>query len=720
MAKVKQSLVRSGFDVEVLLGERYLQMVLATALDAGSIPSEAVFSGTTILVCMIHQPSRMYDPTLDREDNPRVEDADAFQTEILFNHQFGANLKVRAKIGEKGPGFIAVDFDLFAKLDLVKTFADDGSLAEVGMAVSIVDVDSPLMPQILAKAFPDETDPVAAKALLLAKVKETVDRTIDMGGASKFKRVEDLDIKWHEPVDDHPACLGIYINVRMRNGDPEEDFLPPRGGVAQARNFLPEEQDMAMASRPGMYGDMARHIYSSTAVEISPGNFEHAWRKSLLNPDSERIGDLNDAKVGLIPPTAGVIGLRIQIEAEYIDPIELTDTDVTMTVDLRPKLADDGSLEWDTDFDISLDALFEFMGLWATTLMFILFGPVGALVFMGAVFLIELGIGIGVSIWKEGSIQKKADATLADVIPDRLTIATRRWDPFYATLHQVVTKPAQAVFNDKGFMMCGKAFVGRQLVPPADTFIRDELRDADGAVMGMRYFIADYEKVREDTAMLAPGTHRRSFTPASDEEPELWPLTLDEFEVRLEDPEGPLVLAKIPYFQAYVYVRGHQIDQALCISGAEIEALQGQIRSEVRQSAYDGIKAHDGAAITQEVINDLGPGATQEEIDAEVEARIQKKLKRAMDKYHSPSALRLARDGSMEPLLRFDLAPEELVMLQDKKVISLDDGQLKTIHGRKVSDHSRDVANYGPEEEDDDNLLARPRYKPSPEGPIFQ
>jgi hypothetical protein len=180
------------------------------------------------------------------------------------------------------------------------------------------------------------------------------------------------------------------------------------------------------------------------------------------------------------------------------------------------------------------------------------------------------------------------------------------------------------------------------------------------------------------------------------------------------------VLAKIPYFQAYVYVRGHQIDQALCISGTEIESLQGRIRSEVRQSAYDGIKAHDGAAITQDVIDDLGPGTTQEEIDAEVEKRIQKKLKSAMDKYHSPSPLRLARDGSMEPLLRFDLAPEELVMLQDKKVISLDDGQLKTIHGRRVSDYSRDLAHYGPEEEDDDNLLARPRYKPSPQGPIFR
>jgi hypothetical protein len=126
----------------------------------------------------------------------------------------------------------------------------------------------------------------------------------------------------------------------------------------------------------------------------------------------------------------------------------------------------------------------------------------------------------------------------------------------------------------------------------------------------------------------------------------------------------------------------------------------------------------EGAAITQEVIADLGPGATQEEIDAEVEKRIEKKLKKVMDKYHSPVPLRLARDGSLEPLLRFDVSPEELVMLQDKGVLVVDNGQLKTIHGDNVHDHIRDVPHHG-EEEEDDNLLARPRYKPTPTGPVF-
>jgi hypothetical protein len=713
MAGIDQSRVRSGFDVEALLGERYLTMVLGTALDAGIIPAEATFAGTTIVVALVPQEFRMYETTLDEDGNPRLKHPSAFETEILFDHPLGANARIRARVAEKGDAL--VDFDVFVEVELQKTVDETtGTLAQVGVLLHVVDIDSPALSRILDKAQ-------LSKDELLAKVQATVDRTIDLGGASKFKRVEDLDITWHRGDANHPPCLGIYINTRMRNGDPEEDFVPRRGDLAQARNFLPKSEEMAMASRPGMYADMARHVYCSTAVEGLPGHFDHALRKSLLNPDSDRLGDLNGVHVGQIPPLNNVPqnGLRIAVDGEYIDPIDLTNTDVTMTIDLRPKRADDGSLAWNTDFHVDLDAVFEFTTIWAASLLGILFGPGAALIFMGAVFLLELGVGIGISLYKEGSVEEKADATLADVIPDRLTIATRRWDPFYATLHQVVTKPSQAEFNQVGFMMCGKAFIGRELVPPINTFIRDEIRDANGTLTGLRYEIADYEKVQEDSVLLAPGTSRRAFSPASDAEPSLWPLTLDEFKARKDDPEGPLVLTKIPYFPAYVHLREHQIDQLLCISGSEIETLQAKIRGEIKQQGYDHIKATEGASITQEVVDDLGPDATQEEIDAEIEKRIQKKLKKAMDKYHSPSPLRLARDGSLEPILRFDAAPEELVMLEDRQVLVIDNGALTTIHGRKVLDHIRDVGRYGPEEEDGDNLLERPRYKPTPAGPSF-
>ena len=194
------------------------------------------------------------------------------------------------------------------------------------------------------------------------------------------------------------------------------------------------------------------------------GTIEHALRYNILNPNSKRIGNVDSIHVGQIvtqtspsTPPLGLNGLRITLKGEYEDPIDLTNTDVTFTIDIKPSINAEGLLDWHTDFDVNVDALFEFITFWAVTLTFILFGPIGAGILLGAVLVGEIGAGIFFGEYFEARAARKADATLSDVIPDRLTIKTRRWDPFYATLHQVVTKPSQAQFNDKGFMLCGKA-----------------------------------------------------------------------------------------------------------------------------------------------------------------------------------------------------------------------------------------------------------------------
>jgi len=719
MATIDQSKVRSGFDVEALLGEGYLRMVLGTALDAGLIPPEATFSTRTLQLGLVPQEFRMYEPTPFLNGEARGSHPDAFKTEILFGHPLGANVRVRVQVGQN-QGSPAVDLDLFVKVDLIKETDAEGGLASLSLDFSVVDLDSSLLSFILSEA-------VLTKDELLAKIQEKVHGPIDMGGIAKNKRVEDVDMKWLEPVGNHPACLGIYVNIRMRNGDEDEDFLPRRGDLLQARNFLPADQDIAMATRPGMYADMEKDVFSLTAVPNGVGGFEHALRKSLFNPESTRLGDLHSVSVGPIPPMSTGSGapipqngLRIVVDGDVRDPIDLTNTDLTYTIDLRPKLEDDGSLGWETSFNASVDAVFEWTTVWAAGLLGILLGPGAALALLGIVFVAELGVGIGITLYKEDSVKKKADAKLADAIPDRLTIKTRRWDPFYATLHQVVTKPTLALFNNKGFMMCGHAFIGRQLVPPVDTVVRDELRDALGNLSGMRYQISDFEKVNEDGQLLAPGTHRRPFSLADPADPSLWPLSLEQFESRKNDPEGPLVRTKIPYFEASVHIRGHQIESVLCLSETEIEAVQKEIRDQAAAVRLADITADHGADVTQDVIDDLGPGATQEEIDAEVEKRLRKLLKKSMDSYVSPAPLTLAFQGRLRPFLRFDVTPEELVLLQKKEVVLLD-SSVRAVDAKRVRDYTRDRPDPEPGPAGDhDNLLNRPKYTPSETGPIFK
>lgn len=719
MASIDQSKVQSGFDAEALMGERYLQILFQTAFDAGLIPAEADLSSARVLLSMLGSNDRLYEPTLDSLGDERPTHGDAFVTTILFNDPLGANLKVRLMVGTDT--IPPVPFDLFIRTDLIKEF-EDGALSKIAMDLHVVDVDTPAFDFLLSEFGLTKDD-------ILIKLKEFVDRTVDIGGADRFKRVEDINIRWHEADGDHPAALGLYINVFIRNGDEDDQFLPPRGDLAAALNFLPEGEDIAMASRPGMYADMAKDVFSRTAVPLASGGFEHAFRKSLLNPNSTRLGDLNSVSVGqIIDFTGGAPnpqnGLRIVVKGELLDPIELTNVDLTFTVDIRPRITDDGSLEWDTDFDADVEAVFEFITLWGAALLGILVGPGAALLFLGAVFLAEIGVGVGISLYKEDKVSKKADATLVDVIPDRLTITTRRWDPFYATLHQVVTKPSQAQFNSAGFMLCGKVFVGRQLVPPENVVVRDETRDASGTINGLRYQINDFETVLEDSKLFAPGTSRRTFTrPDPDAEQNLWHLTLDEFEQRKSDPEGPLVLTKIPYFQASVHIKDHQINTILCISETEIKLVQDEIRERTRQDGLARIIANDLEQITEEVTAELSSGGetpTPEDIQAEVDKRVDKKIRRAMDKYRSPEPLSLAFSGSLQPFLRFDITPQELVMLKKKDVLLID-GAVKVIKGRKVVDHVRDkpdlLAGPGGEE---DNLLNRPRYTPSPAGPVFR
>jgi hypothetical protein len=720
MGEVDQGRLKSGFDVEALVSGRYLQMLLQTAYDAAVMPSFAVLGGTRVDLAMLNE-GRLYDPEPSPEDGslPPTH-PDAFETEILFNHPLGANLRVRAMIVKDG---FPILFDLFVQTGLTKEHAE-GTLSKLELAVHVVDVESPALAIL-------ENEHNIPKAEVLAKVQEFVDRSIDLGGASKFKKVEDFNIKWHEPDGDHPAALGIYINVRLRNGDREDQFLPERGNLDDALNFLPADEDLAMGSRPGLYKDMSKDVFSRTALQNAVGGTEHALRYNILNPNSTRIGDVDSIKVGRIPPIAGGVGspvpqngLRITLEGEYVDPIDLTNTDVTFTIDIRPRIGDDGVLVWDTDFDVDVDALFEFMTFWAATLVGICFGPIGVAIFLGSVFVLEIGAGIFFGEYFEARVSKKADATLSDVIPDHLTIKTRRWDPFYATLHQVVTKPSQAVFNDKGFLLCGKAFVGRELVPPVDCVIRDEIRDGDGAIASLRYRLEDFATVQEDSALNAPGTSRREFTPADPAEPDLWSLTLDQIQARMDDPEGPLVATKIPYFPALVHLVEHQIDQLLCISSPELSYIRDVLRGEESDRVYAEIVASEGDDIRQQVEADLSAGGatpTQEEIDTEVEVRIRERLKTRMDDYESPTPLEMAVAGTLDQYLRFDLAPEELVALQEKEILVVDTA-LDVIEPRRlqVSTYLRDNRFSEADVGEDDNLLKRPRYRPTPAGPVFR
>lgn len=70
-------------------------------------------------------------------------------------------------------------------------------------------------------------------------------------------------------------------------------------------------------------------------------------------------------------------------------------------------------------------------------------------------------------------------------------------------------------------------------MPPVDTVIRDDTRDADGNLTGLRYRRADFETIQEDVVLHAPGTSRRDFTMADPADPDLFGLSLDQIQARI-------------------------------------------------------------------------------------------------------------------------------------------------------------------------------------------
>jgi hypothetical protein len=716
---INQEKVKSGFDVEALFGERYLTYILLTALDAGVIPLKAEIEDPHLIIKVFerNETFRLYeaDPSPGGEFPDR--NGNAFDTEILFGHPLGADLRIHVVLSVEQVGVRTVPFvpiDLFVTLAVPLERDPDGALIDAGLAIHVVDLDSPAF--LLTED--DGVTPLIKKEDVLPKVQEIVDGTIDISGTSNFKRVEAIALHKHPADDDHPAALGFYLNVRLRTGDQETDFKDSRGSVDDALNFLPDGEDIAFASRPGLYTVVAEDAFHRTAFKTDLGTFEHALRPDMFNPKSKRIGTVHSVSVSQINQNGTPVnGLRITVEAEY-EPDPDVNPDVTFTIDIVPTIGDDGLLHWSTNLDVSVDALFEFLTLFAFAWLSIMFGGFAGVLFLGLIVSGEIGAGIYLSDHYQEKVAKRADATLTDVILDRLKIQRRRWDPFFTTIHEVVIKPSQAEFNNKGFLLSGKAFVGREAEALDSVVIRDETRDSDFNLTGLRYRVDDFADIQKDLAGFAPGVLRRDYAQSDPNEPELYDLTFDQIRERFNDKDGPLLFKNIPYFPARVHLFEHKIEQILCISALEIAGVQRDLRTAFSDRKYAEIKTNDGDAILEQVRTDLsanGATPTDDEIEAEVEARIQGKLSEIMRSYNDSLAIQLARD--LRPLLRFDVSPVELAELRDRQILTLD--EVDSVQERLIEHRHRRYLRDHPDGGTADNLQNRPRYRPTPTGPEF-
>jgi hypothetical protein len=411
--------------------------------------------------------------------------------------------------------------------------------------------------------------------------------------------------------------------------------------------------------------------------------------------------------------------LAVSVEGEY-EINNLPDPNFTVHIYIYEELDADGIMSWTSGADVQASILADILlGVIAlATVPFL--GPYSVLVFAA----LEAGKYItqkAIAEWVvEERTDKKVDAALLDVVPNRFTIVRRRWDPFFTTNHQMGLRSGATLINPQGVALWGTAALTRTTEPAKSIIIREAVRDTAGNASHLIYRVEDLEG-SEYLDAIAPGANRSPFTqPNPNTEPQLFQLAVNDAIARLAARE---LDGSETYEVQGIEFQGSEVVNLLVISSREIEEQRNRLVAEVTATAEAAAEAED-SIIRLEVLDEFdarGIIPTDEQVDAEVTARKRKIVATAVAAYEESS---LGNDlaAAIAPLLRFELSPDQFGRLQKEGLLRIAKYELVEI-GTAERYYYRD--RYVREEEPTtaarlaDNLHSQPRYRNTPAGRVF-
>jgi hypothetical protein len=581
---IDQSLVQSGFDAEILMGSRYLRYLLLSSVETGTFPTRIAIADPALDIT-IHPPEdyqRLYQPNALAEPLP-TPDARAFETAILFDQPSGADLRIRMitdlRERQTGNQITGQFVDLFVTLTLETQLDGQGIPREPRLRLAVVDLglDGSLL---LALAFAGMT-----KEDLLPLIKDQVDRSIDLGVVGAGQNLQAIEMQKLGADGEHPGALGVYLDLRLRSGPAPTAFLGDRGDLANARNFLPEGDDLAFGMAGALYSRLGDDALFRMAQETAAGSGEYHYplRADPNNPESEQKGKIKNITVSAL---AGNV-LRIDVHGEFFVDW-LPDPDFHFTFDVTP-VVENGLLTFSITNDIDVDLLGSLLvGLVLVGLVLgIGAASIAALLVLGAQELIVEPIALSQVRDKAGAF----DASFLDALPHRVAAERRRWDPFYTTEHQIVALLDAVQITSAGIGFSGRAALDKEPDPTDHVVIRDEARGDDGAVTELWYRVRDIDQIGPDLERAFLATDRRPYARVEgDAEPNLLRLTMDQVRSRLGEAR---LLESIAYVPKKVYVRDGQIRLLLCISETELDEVRAQTPPEQLDAALDPLLRFD-------------------------------------------------------------------------------------------------------------------------------
>jgi hypothetical protein len=258
--------------------------------------------------------------------------------------------------------------------------------------------------------------------------------------------------------------------------------------------------------------------------------------------------------------------------------------------------------------------------------------------------------------------------------------------------------------------------LGKEPQVRSDVVIRDEERDADDSVVALRYWVPDFLTITVGLGSVGPGSDRMDYARLDPtNEPTLVTLTLDQIEERIA--VGRL-LAPITYTPERIHLVENQIDNLLCLSRRERNNIVDTLINNFGEGKRTDILDEDGDTIRDEISEELEEELERPPTDDEIQDAFDKRVDGLIDQaeaeYREEKFLE-DLDDEIAQVLRFDLAPEEMVDLQLKGILLLEGKEIIERHNADgtITPYYRDH----PDESVKDNLLSLPHYVPPYEPP---
>ena len=701
---VNRSLVRSGFDIEVLLSERYLRYALLAQIEAGLFPTVLDLGDVRVT---LHPPTdyeRLYKPHPAATLPPPADGS--FACTLLFDDLDGANLQVDVitdiidNVGGRSRPNTSIG--LMLAVTLASDVDDRGFESNHRLSLTLVKLD-PLTQLALQLAGLNVDD-------VTARIRAALDRTVPFSVAAG-QLLQQAVLRLLRPEIDRPAALGVYINLALKDGTGPDDFVARRGDVFDAENFLDDGRDLAFSTSAALFGRLGPDSFFRMAEEDPPesGIFRHPLREEPGNPNSRVIGRLKDITIGAEPDPAGSTRrLLLNVHGEYKVDV-LPDPNFNLLVFLQPRV-DEGLLSWDSATKVDVHLLDSLLGIVSIVVVTLLLGPGAGGLLLGILFLADLGIDAHATAQAAERSDLLRDAMFLDVLPHRVTVARRRWDPLYLTNHQIVALVNSIVIDELGMAFDGDAVLDKRPAPIVHAVVRDESRDADGRINGAHYRVRDLASLTADLVAIAPGTDRRDFArvdAAIDPlgEANLVALSLDQIADRIA---ADLIVHPVLYIPSKIHLTRNTIDSILLLSVRERTEQTNALIDAFRRATDAEIRAGQGVAITDEettrLRTELGREPTEEEVIEAVDERVEALVDDAQPEYEA-GALQEELQGAIDRILRFDARPDEIAALQEAGVLVLAGKEIIRMHSGTVYYRDR------PDFVFRDNMLALPRYR---------